>query len=203
MAVNVELFDDLDAVERDADGALDRERQPCLFDRIAWYRLLAAHDQSGKPLVARARNGTATAWLFLSARQRELHSLTNWYSLRYASVHTGSEEKQANLLYKLAQNLRSTFPRIAFGPIGEDSPLPAAFRTAGWVVKLQPMTIGWDIDTAGRDFEAYWADRPGQLRSTAKRKAKAAGLDIEIHTRFDDGAWADYEAVNRESWKPE
>ena len=35
------------------------------------------------------------------------------------------------------------------------------------------------------DFEAYWATRPGQLRNTAKRKAKAAGLEIEIHDRFD------------------
>ena len=53
------------------------------------------------------------------------------------------------------------------------------------------------------DFEAYWAKRPAQLRNTAKRKAKAAGLDIEIHDRFDEAAWADYEAVYRASWKPE
>jgi CelD/BcsL family acetyltransferase involved in cellulose biosynthesis len=53
------------------------------------------------------------------------------------------------------------------------------------------------------DFEAYWATRPGQLRNTVKRRAKAAGLDVMVHDRFDPGAWADYEAVYRASWKPE
>jgi hypothetical protein len=36
--VKVELFESLDEVERDAAGALDRERQPVLFDRLSWYR---------------------------------------------------------------------------------------------------------------------------------------------------------------------
>ena len=53
------------------------------------------------------------------------------------------------------------------------------------------------------DFETYWAARPGQLQNTAKRRGKTAGLDIEIHDRFDEAAWADYEAVYRASWKPE
>src|ERR1043165_7748195 len=53
------------------------------------------------------------------------------------------------------------------------------------------------------DFEAYWAARPAQLRNTAKRRGKSAGLEIEIYDGFDARAWADYEAVYRASWKPE
>ena len=39
MPVNIELFDDFDAVAVDSAGALDRTRQPSLFDRLDWYRL--------------------------------------------------------------------------------------------------------------------------------------------------------------------
>ena len=48
-------------------------------------------------------------------------------------------------------------------------------------------------------LQNQWA----QLRNTAKRRAKAAGLDIRIYDRFDESAWADYEEVYRQSWKPE
>jgi CelD/BcsL family acetyltransferase involved in cellulose biosynthesis len=52
------------------------------------------------------------------------------------------------------------------------------------------------------DFDAYWATRGSRLRNTAKRKAKAAALEITIHRRFDAAAWADYEHVYQASWKP-
>jgi hypothetical protein len=202
MAVNVELFDDLDAVERDAHGALDREHQPSLFDRLSWYRLIAEHDQAARPIVARARNGTATAWLFLSATPREVRGLTNWYSLRYGSVHIGSEQIRSNLLFELASELKPGLPRIEFGPIEQGNSLPSAFRASGWYVDVQPMTMSWDVALNGRDFEAYWTDRPSRLRNTARRKAKAAGLDITIHDHFDEAAWADYDAIYQASWKP-
>ena len=44
--------------------------------------------------------------------------------------------------------------------------------------------IGGSTPTA-MDFEAYWAARPAQLRNTAKRRGKTAGLEIEIYDRFD------------------
>lgn len=202
MTVDVKLFDDLDAVAHDAGGALDRTQQPSLFDRLDWYRLIAAHDPEARPLIARARNGVASTWLFLSDAAETLRGLTNWYSLRYAASHIGIEESQIKLLTNIAIELRSD-SRVEFGPIDESSPLPSAFRAAGWIVDVRPMTIGWDVTTDGGDFEAYWAARPGRLRSTARRKAKAAGLDIAIHTQFSDAAWADYEAVYQASWKPE
>jgi CelD/BcsL family acetyltransferase involved in cellulose biosynthesis len=41
------------------------------------------------------------------------------------------------------------------------------------------------------------------LRSTLKRKAGKAVFETQIFDRFDDSAWADYEAVYADSWKPE
>ncbi|MXO83725.1 GNAT family N-acetyltransferase [Altererythrobacter aestiaquae] len=39
------------------------------------------------------------------------------------------------------------------------------------------------------------------MRTTLKRKAKK--VDVELLTRFDANAWAEYEAVYENSWKPE
>ena len=77
------------------------------------------------------------------------------------------------------------------------------FRAAGWITRLEPKTGNWRIDTGGIDFDDLLGDTPGPTRNTSKRQAKSAALDIEIHDRFDAGAWAAYEAVYRASWKPE
>ncbi|MXO90403.1 GNAT family N-acetyltransferase [Altererythrobacter aquaemixtae] len=39
------------------------------------------------------------------------------------------------------------------------------------------------------------------MRTTLKRKAKK--VDVELLTRFDAAAWAEYEGVYENSWKPE
>jgi hypothetical protein len=104
----------------------------------------------------------------------------------------------------LAQAVRgSGITRIELAPLATPSPLRKAFKRAGWLVFARPRTGNWRIATEGMDFAAYWAARPAQLRNTAKRRGKSAGLDIEIYDRFDARAWADYESVYRQSWKPE
>jgi hypothetical protein len=54
----------------------------------------------------------------------------------------------------------------------------------------------------GRDFESWWATRPGQLRSTVTRKAKRRLVEIAVHTAFSEDFWNDYESVYASSWKP-
>jgi hypothetical protein len=53
---------------------------------------------------------------------------------------------------------------------------------------------------AGRTYADYIASRPGQLRTTLKRKANKVAVTIEHH--FDPASWAAYEAVYAQSWKP-
>ncbi|MGZ8997855.1 MAG: GNAT family N-acetyltransferase, partial [Allosphingosinicella sp.] len=64
-------------------------------------------------------------------------------------------------------------------------------------------TGNWRIVTEDMDFETFWSQRPGQLRNTVKRRAKASELAIEVHCQFTEETWADYESVYRASWKPE
>jgi hypothetical protein len=197
LSFEVELFDSLDAAAADAGGALDRPQS--LFDRIGWFRLIEAHcPPPGRPLVARARDGNgAAAWLFLAEESGHGRALRSWYSLRFGLIgdRSGAEP--------IAKALRKHLHRLEIFPLEDPQPLAAAFRRAGWTTVVSPATASWRIDTAGQDFEAYWATRPGKLRNTAQRKAKAAGLDIEIQREFTEDAWAAYESVYAASWKPE
>jgi len=197
VTVNIALFDDLDAVAADAGGALDRARQPSLFSRLDWYRLIHDHcPPPGKLLVVRAGG----AWLFLAEKGRAASAYAAWYSLRFGAAG----EPESDVMAAIAAALRARpLTHVELAPVEDPEPLAAGFRKAGWRVFVTPKTGNWRIDTAGLDFEAYWAARPAQLRNTAKRRGKSAGLEIEIYDRFDARAWADYEAVYRASWKPE
>jgi CelD/BcsL family acetyltransferase involved in cellulose biosynthesis len=199
VTVNIALYDDLDAVAADAAGALDRAARPSLFARLAWFRLLAEHcPPEGRLAVLRGRDGAKQAWLFLAISGARASAYAAWYSLRFDAIG------DSDVMTSLAADLRRRrIAEVKLAPIEDPAPLRAAFAKAGWRVAVTEKTGNWRIATEGTDFETYWAGRPAQLRNTAKRKAKAAGLDIEIYERFDEAAWANYEAVYRASWKPE
>jgi len=199
VTVNIACFEELEAVAEDAAGALDRANQASLYDRLDWFRLLQAHvPPAGRLAVWRARDGDKAAWLFLAVEGKKATAYAAWYSLRFNGIG------ENDVMTPLARAIRkSGIAEVELAPIEQPEPLAAAFRAAGWNLRLTEKTGNWRAATEGEGFAAYWAKRPGQLRSTAKRKAKAAGLEIEIFDRFDEGAWAAYEAVYRASWKPE
>lgn len=203
MPVKIKLFGDLDAVAADAAGGLDRAAQPLLFDRLDWYRRVAEHcAPPGRLLVAQAEGDGSRAWLFLVVEGGHGRSLACWYSLRTNVVYQGKAE---DILESIAIELRkSGLARLSLYPLVEEPPaLVAALRRGGWIVRAEPAGISWQVNTKGQDFTAYWARRPSKLRNTAARKAKAAGLDIDIHHRFDPTTWTDYETVYAASWKGE
>jgi hypothetical protein len=197
LAVDVKLFEDLEAVAADAPGALDD--RPSLFERLDWFRLVEAHcPPPGRPLVARARSGDGkAAWLFLSDDGGRGRALRCWYSLRFGLIG------DLGTAQAIAKALRKRLHQLEIFPLEDAQPLADAFRRAGWAIFVEPATASWRIGTAGQDFDSYWATRPGKLRNTAQRKAKAAALDIDIHRGFDAEAWAAYEEVYAASWKPE
>ncbi len=201
MAVNIELFESLDDVARDAAGALDRAAVPGLYGRLDWFRLIAAHcPPPGKPVVVRAEAGGRRAWLFLSVDGSDAQGLAAWYSLRVDAVG----DRENDVMTAMAAALRDGgVATVTLSPVEDPEALAAGFRDAGWIVNVEPDKANWRIATEGMGFDAYWASRPGQLRSTFKRKAKSAGLEVDIHDRFSEAAWADYEAVYQASWKPE
>lgn len=203
MPIEVELFDDLDAVTHDAAGRLDRPARASLFERLDLYRLTAAHaPPQGQPLILRARDGDDQAWLFLAVDGHRARAFSSWYMLRYDAVLDRGGEALAVAIARAIRARRSGVSLVELYPLAEDSILPWAFRKAGWLTAHEPASANWRAHVRGLDFASYWARRPARLRNTAERKARAAALEISIHRAFDPGAWAAYEAVYRASWKP-
>jgi hypothetical protein len=195
----VKLFDSVNEAAADAAGALDRRAQPSLYDRLDWYRLLAEHcPLPGRPIVARARQTSHEAWMFLAVDNRRASGWASWYSLRWRPIG-----EPALFRYILAALRDGGVAALDLAPLEDARPFVAACRESGWIPLVEPGKANWRAFTDGMDFDAYWAKRPGKLRSTARRKARAAGLEIEIFDRFDAGAWAEYESVYAASWKPD
>lgn len=209
MRVKVEHFVDLDAVAIDAGTALDGPEQERLYDTLDWFRLTQAHILSDvTPLVARARSGDASAWLFLALRPgRSADPFGSWYTLRFAPVFSGTVNgtTKVALLAAIARSLRGKLRRISLRPLIWDDfdVLRTAFRRSGWLTEHGETTVNWIARTAGDNYEAYWAKRPRQLRNTVRRKAVKADLTIRTLDRFDEAAWSAYEAVFAASWKGE
>lgn len=201
----VRLHESLDGLARDTA----RAAQPGFYDRHDWLALTRAHIYPGDPLViASAHAGDATAWLPLrDCGGGHGRGLASWYTLAFAPLFTpGTDpDTRTRLLAELARLLRRRFDTLSLWPLETDAAaqLQTAFRAQGWLPRLQFETANWVADTAGLDFDAYWANRPSKLRNTVRRRTKNSPFTAEVLDRFDDAAWDAYEAVYAKSWKPE
>ena len=164
------------------------------FDRLEWFALLE------NPLFAVAERGEERVILPLLRGGTALESLTYWFSFTWRPVGDAP-----GLLEAIARDLRSKAAKVVLSPIpqedGSADRLEKVFRNAGWLVNREQCDENHVLPVDGRTFAEYWAQRPGKMRTTLKRKAKK--VDVEILTCFDEAAWHDYEAVYAESWKPE
>ena len=170
------------------------------FDRLEWWQGLAAHCGLA-PLLALARDGDAVAVLPLAGSGDHLHGLSNYYSFRLRPLFCRGGEA---LLPALARDLAAKARRITLSGVpdedGSASLLADAFRSAGWRVAMEPCDKNHILEVQGRSFAEYLASRPGQLRTTLKRKA--GKVEVSLHRAFDETAWAAYEAIYQQSWKP-
>lgn len=208
MWVKGEIFHDLDRAEAASRRGLARDTQTSLFDRFAWFARIQAYCAPvGRPLVVRARAEGSEAWLMLSADGGKAVSLANWYTLAYRPVSTGNATPATAraLLTAIARRLRPFLTTITLDhvPDLDADLLRQGFRRAGWIAEVTPQTANWSIRVADKDFATFWAERPGQLRSTAKRKAAKTLMTLEVLDRFEADVWDEYEDVYAHSWKPE
>jgi len=174
------------------------------FDRAAWFDLLEAHDFAGKGRIdAQGRAGDVTAWLPLRVEKPGTFAgLTNWYSFAIRPLFTGDGDRSA-ALRALFRNARQQAAHLTLYPVSASDDLAAALRAAGWWVTAKPAGDRHWLELGDMDHDAWWASRPGALRSTVQRKAKKGVVDIQLLTQFDPDSWAAYEAIYAASWKPE
>ena len=201
--MTVEYHDDLNEVQGDPVlAALTRAPQAAApFDRIEWWRGLA--EECGiNPLLAVARNGDGAAILPLRREDGALHELANWYSFRAAPIFTPGADRLA-LLSMLARDLGSCAHRIVLAKLSEEDAanLARAFRSAGWFAVMTPCDTNHVLHVSGRTYTEYLAARPGQVRTTLKRKAKK--VEVQLFDAYEQAAWDAYEAIYAQSWKPD
>lgn len=201
----VTYHDDLNEVQGDAALAalLSPPHARAPFDRIAWWRGLTRHGDI-LPLIAVARQGEHRAVLPLMRERRTIVALANWYTFRIVPLITQGAD-QAALLSALAADLSGQAPHITLAPLanenGEASQIEAAFRGAGWTVFREACDVNHILPITGRNYAEYLAARPGQLRTTLKRKS--GKVKVQIETAFNPESWTAYEAIYAQSWKPE
>jgi hypothetical protein len=205
-----EYHDNFLTAQAAARGVLDRDVQPCLFDRLEWLDQLhrmALRDRT--PLLLRAQDGEGELWMPLMA-QAPGHSvaLANWYNFTWRPIFGGNydEVQRLSLLRQVAISARARARRLTLAPVpnedGSARHIAAAFSASGWVVEMEPCDDNHYLRLGGRSFDTYWASRPGQLRNTVKRKSRKGVVSIRIACAFTEDDWRDYERVYARSWKP-
>ena len=205
-----EYHDNLLDVQVHARGNLDREPQKSLFDRLDWLdalHRLALRDR--QPLLLRASDGHADLWMPLMRQSSgSASALANWYNFTWRPIFGGNydEVTRLALLREIALKAQQQLRRITLLPMpdedGSATLTATAFEQAGWYVQREQCDENHILPIRGRSFDEYWQSRPGQLRSTVKRKGNKGIVSIRVETDFSDAAWSDYETVYSKSWKP-
>ena len=212
--VKGELLTEIDAFGVDPTRQLDRASQAIIFNRRSWFARVWRHFPSKaiSPIIARATSDGAIAWLFLvHTSVGQARSLSNWYSFGFNVVYKGKPDDlhKRTMITALAKRLGTAKPslnRVTLTPVnredGSAALLEKAFTLAKWKAFSTQISTRWTANVEGQSFDVYWEARPGQLRSTFRRKANKAAFDIEIFDYFNTSAWAEFEAVYHDSWKP-
>lgn len=186
----------------DRVNVLQGTKADCPFDRAEWFALLA--DSGLAPLIATVGSQEALAALALTEANGRIEPLRNWYSFTWRPQAPDGGAGDA-LLRDLARALRQRAPRITLWPVpdedGSATRLEAALREVGWWVAREQCDHNHVLPVRGRSFAEYWAERPGRMRTTLKRKARK--VEVEILTRFEGRTWAEYADIYAASWKPE
>lgn len=202
------LLASLGEVACDSGSALRRSAQPSLYDRLDWLTLTAGQLWPETPLaIASVRRGGDALWLPIrDDGARHGRALASWYTLAFAPLFTSHSDAatRADLLDHAARLLRPRFATINLWPLDPDIAvqLHRAFATNGWLARTTVEAAHWVAHTDGLDFAGYWAARSSKLRNTVRRRAKKSAVETRVFATFDAQAWADYEAIYAQSWKP-
>ena len=200
MWVTGEYFDSFRAAELAARGRLDAPAQPDPLVRLDWFRRTAEQAVPGaRPLIVRARAGTAETWLFLArTRPNRAAALTGEHTTRFAPVFAGDPDDSLKraLLRAAARRLKAFgIARLSLAPLlPEDAALlRQAFRAAGWTVSDREGPANFLFDVAGRSFEEYWESAAPRLHEQVA--AGSRHLHVEIADLITPKLWEEVELV--------
>ncbi|WP_328598156.1 GNAT family N-acetyltransferase [Croceibacterium salegens] len=172
------------------------------FGRRDWFAALES--SAGRPFYAVAADASGGVVFPLRRTGRRLEALLNWYAFTWRPLGTAYASIDS-LSIALAGDLARQTSHVVLDRIPDEDgtarQLQRAFERSGWLVVREACDTNRVLEVGGRSFAEYLEGRPGQVRTTLKRKAMK--VDVTILDRFDTAAWEDYEAIYSESWKPE
>lgn len=183
-----------------------------LFASRLWFDTIAAHAAPSGLHARCAIAGPETAPVMLMpvwcrANGGLKSALSSPYTLEYRPIF--SNDESAGMAGHAFGRLCRWRPEIRLDALDPGAPWLAAFiagvRAAGLLVQRFDHFGNWHENVAGFSFADYLTSRPGALRSTVRRKLKAA----EKAARFEmicsgpalEPGIAAFEAVYAESWK--
>lgn len=179
-----------------------------LFVRDSWFDRLRAGCFAGLSAVTvEGRSGKTRCRLrLLETAPGRLTALANWYSFRWLPQIEGADiETAADAMTSAFRSARVHAYRLTLSPVpaecGYIDNISTALRRAGWTTGTVLVSRSHWLETNGRSFAEWWANRPGRLRSTVQRKGKKGLVACFIHQQFSDALWDEYEAVYAASWK--
>ena len=211
MTLNGEYHDNLLNVQGHVEPAACDAPVIGLFDRALWFDGLHRHCLAADaPHIAYAADHGEAVKLYLVGGGRTGHrAMANWYSFIWRPVFGGAPDaaRRRDLLGQAARKLARSAHRVILSPVpdedGSASLIADTFAACGWLVQREQCDENHVLHVRGRSFDDYWQGRPGQLRSTVKRKGSKGVVDLRIETRFNAQSWSEYETIYARSWKPE
>jgi CelD/BcsL family acetyltransferase involved in cellulose biosynthesis len=201
-------------VDDAADGAPGADASPAdgdLFNAPAWFDLLrrTAAPPDARLVVLRAKNDAFA--LPLARRGAALESFANFYTPLYEPAAGDAATPGAAALAAFAADPRQRISALDIWPLDGDGPfchaLAAGLAARGWWVDRYFRFGNWYLETGGRDFEAYFATRPSEVRKNRarrRRRLEERGLSIEIVRDLSpalDPAIRDFERIYAHSWR--
>ncbi|NNF66380.1 MAG: GNAT family N-acetyltransferase [Gammaproteobacteria bacterium] len=209
----VEVYSSLDAIPaRTAEKLSVRSGVP-FFKSMEWFRCLSDHgmEQQNVRIYIDQTHRESLCALFFCQQQRRLSALSNFYTIEYGPVMSGTDALTS--LHSILLFMESERPRhltIDMRNLQDEdrNSLSEALTAAGFTPRPWAQYKNWFLNVAGLSFEQYYAKRSSQLRNTIERKTKKAQreheLRIEIYPSANielDDAINHFETVYRKSWK--
>lgn len=170
------------------------------FARPEWFALLESG--GARPVYATAASPEGALTLPLMEHDRALAPLTNWYAFTWREMRSGQPDR--SLYRDLARSLAKRTHRVELAKLPDEegiaNQLADAFSNEGWLVFPERCDSNHALEINGRNFAEYLSGRPGQLRTTLKRKARKVRVSLSRRFKADD--WSIYEDIYARSWKP-
>ena len=211
-----ELFAAPDALPDGAQALFGADPALGFQSTRAWYDLVGAAavpagSRPGYLLCTEAGRSTALFPLLDSADGGRTSLTTPYTTLHQPLIAPGLDDAAQRRAFRAFGRACQAWPTVRIEALDAEwaglPPLLAGLRDAGLVPLRYDHFGNWHEDVAGRGWDGYLAERPGQLRETIRRKTRACERDgrVGIEVVSDPAALGPaieaYEAVYARSWK--